>query len=135
MLLLVSACSSEQAKKEEINWQLSPAFESSNLIMRGMEGRIAIIDMPLTAGKTEKYAWHFWGTVDDVTGKLTIFGSHQESGRKETVVPSTFIIPAKPINGADNHFVSMTNLPSPGLWKLDAYIDDGLFGSIIVEVK
>jgi hypothetical protein len=37
-------------------------------------------------------------------------------------------------NGADAHNPSTMSLPSPGHWRLDAYIGEKLFGSVVVQV-
>lgn len=37
-------------------------------------------------------------------------------------------------NGADQHAPSLMFLPESGMWKLDAYVNDKLFGSVFVKV-
>ncbi|MCM3718055.1 hypothetical protein [Fictibacillus phosphorivorans] len=37
-------------------------------------------------------------------------------------------------NGADAHVPYMMFLPEPGMWKLDAYVDEKLFGTVFVKV-
>lgn len=39
-----------------------------------------------------------------------------------------------PNNGADQHFPTNKTLPKSGMWKLDAYIGDEIFGSVYVKV-
>ncbi len=42
---------------------------------------------------------------------------------------------AGPNNGANAHMPSNVSLPKSGIWRLDIYIGDNLFGNIIIEVK
>ena len=40
-----------------------------------------------------------------------------------------------PNSGADNHAPTNMTFPTSGMWKLDAYIDGKLFGSVYVKVE
>ncbi len=136
-ILFLSGCANQEEyqKKTQISWDISPTFQSGGYEMRGIPDRLAIIDTPFMAGQSQKYMWHFWGSLDEVTGKLTILAEHQDTGKKVPLLQKVYIIPAKPNNGADNHVPSQMSLPSKGLWRLDAYIDERLFDSIVVQVK
>jgi hypothetical protein len=84
------------------------------------------------SGFTRKYMWHFWGNPEELQGSLKVMGTRKETGEKITVIAASSI--GGPNNGADGCVPSNMALPSPGLWRLDAYIGQKLFGSIIVEV-
>ncbi|MEK3881851.1 hypothetical protein [Paenibacillus sp. PL2-23] len=119
------------------DWTVSPLFESGSYTMIGEEGKLGFIyddgaANRFYANQTQKYMWHFWGTSESLSGSLTVEGTHKETGETITVLYSNAIGGAH--NGADAHLPSLMSLPSPGLWRLDAYIGDNFFGRIVVEV-
>lgn len=137
LFLFLTGCATQEEyqEKTQTDWKVSPTFQSGGYEMRGIPGRLAIIETPFVAGQSQKYMWHFWGSLDEVTGKLTILAEHQDSGKKMPLLQKVYIVPAKPNNGADNHLPTLMSLPSKGLWKLDVYIDERPFDSIIVNVE
>jgi hypothetical protein len=74
----------------------------------------------------------FWGKPEDLQGSFRVVGTSKETGEKISVIQASTI--GGPNNGADGHVPSFMTLPSTGLWRLDAYIGEKLFGSIIVQV-
>lgn len=78
--------------------------------------------------------WHFWGTEKELKGALKVLAIHQDTGEKKEVLdrPEAAL---SPNNGADHHIPSNMELPKPGLWRLDVFINEKLFGSIVVNVK
>jgi hypothetical protein len=76
--------------------------------------------------------WHFWGTPAELQGSLKITGTSKETGETITVFEADAT--GQPNNGADAHNPSMMSLPSPGLWQLEVFIGEKLFGSVVVEV-
>jgi hypothetical protein len=40
-----------------------------------------------------------------------------------------------PLSGADHSMPSLIMLPNSGLWKLEVYFGEELFGNIVVNVK
>ena len=75
LLILVFAltgCSTEKTDTnvEEETWQVSPAFtipkpgpEGKDVAsgLRGIDGKLAIVDGPVIAGENNKQLFHFWG--------------------------------------------------------------------------
>lgn len=137
LFLFLSGCANQEEyqKKTQDDWKVSPTFQSGGYEMRGIPNRLAIINTPFIAGQSHEYIWHFWGSLDEVTGKLTIIAEHKDTGKKIPLLQKVFIIPAKPKNGADNHVPCMMSLPNKGLWRLDAYLDERPFDSIVVNVE
>ena len=133
LVLLLTGCGPEKA--EPVEWKESPTFDSAGQIMRGNEGHLAILDTPFIAGEHRDYVWHFWGSTPELAGKLTLTAVHQDSGTRATLVEREFMVPVKPLNGADNHAVTLLSLPSKGLWRLTAYINGQFFGSIVVQAQ
>ncbi|MBD3107714.1 hypothetical protein IEO70_04980 [Bacillus sp. AGMB 02131] len=128
LLITLIACTQETWKESEI-------FESGGYEMIGEEGKIGFIyDSEVTKfypDKEQKYMWHLWGK-ERLSGK-TAFKVVATSKEKEEII----ILEGElggPNNGADAHTPSMLKLPEPGMWKLDAYVEEELFGTIFVEV-
>ncbi|MEW9670379.1 DUF4871 domain-containing protein [Ammoniphilus sp. 3BR4] len=132
-IILLAGCGSEPPP--EIDWKVSPTFQSGGQTMRGIEGHLALLEKPFKAGQRDEYDWHFWGSTAELAGKLTVIAVHQETSNTLTLIDRLFMVPVKPQNGADNSAHSVLSLPSSGLWRLDAYINGQMFGSVIVDVQ
>lgn len=155
----LTGCTSTESQ----DWQESPTFEipytasdgkKSKYVLRGEEGRLGfLIDsyseedgkpaefMPIVAGQGNKYMWHFWGSAEEVAGKLKIIGINEKGEKHQILIASdgkTWEYPefgVNPHNGADTHVPSLMEFPTAGLWMLETYIDDRLFGSVVVNVQ
>ncbi|OEH91047.1 DUF4871 domain-containing protein [Bacillus solimangrovi] len=118
------------------DWKESPIFESDNYTMIGEQERLAFIygdeTVKFLPNKVNKYMWHFWGTEEEFNGSLTVIATHEVSNEQVTVVEDQIL--GGPNNGADKHVPSIMSLPKSGMWKLDAYIGENLFGSVFVKV-
>lgn len=150
MLILLSACSNETAGKEtpilSSTFSLPVTFQDGNegeYVLVGEKGKLAfqihsserdeIIELtPIYAEQTDKYIWYLWGEA--LSNKsFEVIGTHTETGEKLVVVEETVL--GNELNGADAHTPSSMMFPTSGVWKLDAYINEDLFGNIMVEVK
>ena len=147
MTLLTVACTNEKPVEkavehnkvinEDTEWKESPMFKVNQYEMIGEEGRLGFIydDTDVTRfypNNDQKYMWHFWGNEDEFNGELKVIASHKESGEQITVLEGRPLAGSN--NGADHHVPSIMSLPKTGMWKLDAYIGEKLFGSIFVNV-
>ncbi len=138
ILLSLTGCITEKPDPENKEWEISPLFKSGTYTMIGQEGRVGFIydHSEVTRfypNKKQKYMWHFWGKVEELQGPLKVTGTSKDTGEQITVLSVATI--GGPNNGADAHIPSLMSLPSPGLWRLDAYIGEKIFGSIIVQVQ
>lgn len=136
-LLFFTACGA-QSKTEEDKWKESSLFNSGSYTMIGEEGKLGFIynDSEVDKfypNKTNKYMWHFWGESSDLEGKeLKVVGTNNDNEQIDIFEGS---ILNGPINGADAHHPSQMTLPSEGIWRLDAYVGEKLFGSVYVKVN
>ena len=145
--LVTIACTNEKTDQKTIkhdnvisesaDWKESPMFKVNHYVLIGEEGRLGFIydDTETTRfypNKEQKYMWHFWGNDNEFVGNLTVNASHKESGEQLTILKDISL--GGPNNEADQHTPTMMSLPKEGLWKLDAYIGEKLFGSVIVKV-
>ena len=117
-------------------WKESPLFESGSYTMIGEERRLGFIyddseHLRFYPNKVQKYMWHFWGDDQEFDGKLKVIATHENDEEQITVVEGGL---GGDNNGADRHAPSNMSLPKSGMWKLDAYIGDKLFGTVFVKV-
>jgi hypothetical protein len=114
-------------------WEVSPMFKSGVYELRGVKDRLGFIDPGFIAGKPNKYMWHFWGRAEELDGALKIEAVRRGSNRIESVFAAERLGSA--LNGADAVIPSSMTLPVPGMWRLMAFIDGKLRGSVVVDVK
>jgi len=139
----------------EPSWALSPTFDvpyigndgkEHRYVLAGEEGKVGFIvgpyvnekgeeldQMPIVAGKGNKYMWHFWGTDDELNGEFKVLAVKQGTTKMVDVFSASSL--GSGLSRADRTVPSLMSLPEPGLWRLMAYVDDRLFGSIVVEVQ
>lgn len=123
-----------------INWEVSPVFQSGNYKMRGVPNKVGFIDAPFIANKDSKYMWHFWG--DSIPeGELTIVAVKKGSN---DIAPAltldgknvwTTRVPGGPNNGADAHIPSNMRLREPGKWALLVYLGKTYWDYVVIDVK
>lgn len=145
-----SNLSKTEAVQED--WNISPAFTISKpgvdgkdvtYGLRGIEGELAIVDSQVIAGTNNKQLFHFWGETPQkmeqlFNKKVKVIGTSKENGETVTTFESSIGVPNEEIIKPPHHYaesVGYLNLPSKGIWKLDAYIEGELFGSIIIDVQ
>jgi hypothetical protein len=117
----------------EPSWTISPLFKTGVYQVRGIEKNIGIIDNGFFAGKRNKFMWHFWGDEKKLDGPFQVTAVKKGSNQIIHVFSASFLAGA--LNGADRITVSSMSLPTPGLWRLMAYVNDQMLGSIVVDVK
>jgi hypothetical protein len=98
----------------------------------GEKSRIAINNNPFVAGKTQKYMWLLWGNKDELVGRPLKVTATSETGEEQTVVESVL--------GGENWGATASSpsgfrLPTKGLWKLNVFVSDELYGTLIVKVN
>lgn len=133
--------------------------EEHKMVFLGKEGNVAIhmgpyadeegnvFDVaPIIAGKGNKYMWYFWGSEEELRGNLKVVGINEQGEKhkvlvqdagseKEEMVWEYSNTSYSPLNGADGHRPSNMVFRTPGLWKLNIYINDRFFGDIVVKVE
>ncbi|MEW9674018.1 hypothetical protein [Ammoniphilus sp. 3BR4] len=145
LAFILTGCSTETGTKKEQSWAESATFvqefvnqdgqKIENVFRIGDNGKLGFGEYgPFVAGKVQKYMWHFWGDKETLTKPFKVIGVNKETGEKINVfeVMGQNIAPN---NGADHHLPSSMMLPSKGLWRLEAYFGDELFGNVIVNVQ
>ncbi|MFE5318505.1 DUF4871 domain-containing protein [Paenibacillus sp. NPDC056579] len=138
-------------------WEISPTFTipvtfgdktKGEYILVGTEGKIGFLTggHPIVAGNSQKYMWHFWGSTLEETKqlfgkKMEIRGVSKQTGKEISLFKGGVGIPnpnvQPPIPNSDNvaKAPTMMSLPSAGIWRIDVYIEEKLFGSVVVQVS
>ncbi|WP_052350456.1 DUF4871 domain-containing protein [Paenibacillus gorillae] len=120
-------------KATEPVWEESQAFVSGTYTVRGIPGRLGVMDQPFVAGQANKYMWWLWGEESELQGEFKAVAA-KEGGTglielfslSNTGVASDY---------ADRYFPSSLMLPEAGRWRIMAYVDGKLLGSIMVTAK
>ncbi|TLS50120.1 hypothetical protein EMG79_27620 [Klebsiella pneumoniae] len=135
IMMVLSACN--ESSEVSVETDASPFFTTSTgAEMQGIEGKMGLLGPEFVAGKPNKHMWHFWGSAKELSGKFRAEAVNLATGEKVNPFPLDFPAPiGGPNNGADGHVPSSIELPEAGTWRLDAYFDDKLFTSIVIEVK
>ena len=126
----------EETKMTKNDWKVSPLFKVGGLKLIGEEGRLGFVYddsefIRFYPKNVQKYMWHFWGTNQELEGRLKVLATHENE--QSSIVLTEGDLSGEN-NGADRHFPSNMSLPKSGIWKLDAYIGDDVFGSVFVQV-
>jgi hypothetical protein len=86
---------------------------------------------PFQTNKPDKYMWYLWG--ENLKNKpFKVMGINIDT--EQNVVFVEEITLGSELNGSDAHIPSNMEFPSDGTWKLEAYVDDQLFGTIMINV-
>ncbi|MBN8190524.1 hypothetical protein JI667_00050 [Bacillus sp. NTK074B] len=146
VLLLMGCSNTKQTIKEE-KWEESATLvrevvvtddgQKGDFVFRiGDNGKLGFGEYgPFIAGQTQKYMWHFWGDEKVLTKPFKVIGVSRETDEEITVFQLPTSNSLAPNSGADHHLPSSMMLPTPGLWRLEAYFGDKLFGNVVVNVK
>ncbi|QGQ99393.1 hypothetical protein EHS13_33295 [Paenibacillus psychroresistens] len=137
VLFIVTGCEND---KEAINWVISQSFKAGDLTLYGIKDKVGLIKMN---GNEEKlfiantgglYYVYFWGNGKELKGKYKLLATNKETG--EQIKLYEWPIEAiKDSTGADASSGGKYSLPQSGLWKLDFYIADEFFDTIIVNAE
>lgn len=130
---ILIGCSNET----ETKWKESALFESGGYTMIGEAGKIGFIydDNEVTRfypNKEQKYMWHLWGDKEKLQGDFKVIANHESNVEPITLLDRHTLGGSN--NGADQHIPTMMSLPESGMWKLDAYVNDKLHGTVFVKV-
>ncbi|RHW43313.1 DUF4871 domain-containing protein [Neobacillus notoginsengisoli] len=144
----------EEQKNNDGNWEVTPTFsiqlESPDgkfeAPFRGIHGKVAFIDTEFTPNTQVKTRWFFWGKELKEVNKenFKLIGIQKGTGVEKLLIDSKSWevtnqmykdTETKTILGAQSSQHTVISLPSVGLWRLDAYIGDKHYGSIVIEVK
>lgn len=154
-LFILSSCSNEKVKIDETvkvneeNWEESATLVREIVVTDdgqigdfifhiGDNGRLGFGEYgPFIAGETQKYMWHFWDNKASLTKPFKVIGVSKETGEEIIVFKNPANSNLSPKTGPDNpHLVpSSMMLPTPGLWRLEVYFGEEIFGNVVVNVE
>ncbi|WLR53264.1 DUF4871 domain-containing protein [Bacillus tianshenii] len=155
--MILSGCAAQATQPND--WNETESFTAEgkqSYELKGHEGEIAFLDSgEFVANEPKQTKWFFWNNEDVKVKKqnFKLVGIQKLDGKKEKLlvhknnakVWATEIQEAsksrnigttiQSIISADASQPVLMSFPSPGLWKLKAYVNDKLYGTIIVDVK
>jgi len=126
---------------ENIEWIESPTFKYETFELRGIEGKVAILSTPWKVNTPNKYMIHLFGN-DIPSGVVNVIAVKKDTNEVTQAIYlsdskiqawSPGSVPAV-VNGHADIPAGM-KLPSKGMWALNIYVGENLFGQIIVDVK
>jgi hypothetical protein len=140
LVAVLVGCSSnetdETIEEEKNDVEVSTMFKSGSYSMIGEENKIGFIyddySTPFIAGEGQKYMWHLWGENLEMQ-PFKVIGTNTETGQEVVVIENSFL--GGPNNEADAHMPSSMSLPTRGIWTLDAYVGDEIFGTVVVKAR
>lgn len=126
------------------NWKVDPVFihpwdeEGSKneepIELLGKKGKLAFVDPgPFIAGQPHKIMWLIWRKERDLVPPFEVIGTSKATGEKEKLLYREGL--GSPHMGADYHLPTLVELPTPGLWRMDVFINNKLYDSIVVAVQ
>ncbi|GIP46322.1 hypothetical protein J45TS6_47810 [Paenibacillus sp. J45TS6] len=76
--------------------------------------------------------WYLWG--ENLSRKpFKVIGINTDT-KQEVVIFNDKVLGSE-LNDADAHTPSTMEFPTAGIWNLDAYVGEELFGNIVVELN
>ncbi|WP_199777652.1 DUF4871 domain-containing protein [Lysinibacillus sp. FJAT-14745] len=101
------------------------------LVGIGKKGEV--VEEKIIANKVNKYMWYFWGDKDSISGNFKVVGTDKE-GKEHPVLVSVDDTVWQYSN-TFSHIPSNMMFPTSGLWKLEIYFNEKLFGEIVINVE
>jgi hypothetical protein len=150
LLLIVTGCSEPISQ----NWLLSPTFKipvtfgdgtKGEYVLVGEEGKVGFqigsgkegeaIPQPIIKEKPNKYMWYFWGETKEIEGEWKIVGINEKGKEQNDFIIKPATIP--PFSNTETHTKIPTQMvfPTAGLWKLEVFISNKLYGEIVLNVE
>lgn len=127
------------------NWKVDPVFihpwdeegskKEGPIKLSGKKGKLAFVeaDGPFIAGNPRKIMWLIWRKEQDLVPPFEVIGTSKATGEEVKLLYLEGLGP--PHMGADYHIPTLVELPTPGLWRMDVFINNKLYDSIVVDVQ
>jgi hypothetical protein len=124
------------------SWQEDKPFVVGDYKMIGKEGKFGLQKMNgepnedfAILAKGIHYQIYFWGNPDRFVGNYKLFATHE--GTKEVLKLYEWPIAqvTDDTNGSVAQSGGKTSFDEPGLWKLEVYINDIYYDSVVIDVK
>lgn len=116
----------------ESEWKIRTAYYSKNKLLFSV-----FPDPFLTEGKPTGYIFSFKEPFEIYKGKeIEINAISEETGEILNVVPNQVIVEPSPGYETLERFTIVDfTIPNAGLWKYEVYLDNKLYGDVVLSVK
>ena len=132
-IFLMTACTDQNNTDNQTNWQLSRTFEVDGIKVYGKEDRLVF--MPRGESDISKgghFSIYFWGKPEEIADKYKLIGI-PDSGTKQTLYPDWEVSRTENELGADAQSGAKYILDKKGMWRLEVYMGDDYFDSVVVK--
>lgn len=144
-IFILTGCSTtEQAhtNQNQTNWVVTPTFQAGDLTLYGKYGRFGIIKLAGPGdgfGTAGHYQVFFGGKREEFASKkYKLLAIHKETGEKQQLYEwaiDPYLNEDVNKAGAIAQSGGKYGFSKSGLWRLEMYVGDNFFDSIVVEVK
>ncbi|MGJ9383844.1 DUF4871 domain-containing protein [Salipaludibacillus sp. CF4.18] len=113
------------------DWEIRNEYEENGEVLFSVYP-----DPGLSAEKPYGYLFNFTAPFDTFEGKeLAIYAVHKETGERITVLaPNKVVNPPSGYSSLER-FTTNFAVPAGGIWKYEVFVDDQLYGNVIVSVR
>ncbi|AJY76073.1 hypothetical protein [Paenibacillus beijingensis] len=138
LIFLLTACSAQDTTDNLPEWELSGTFEAGGVKMYGKKDRLGFVPQGNSdISKGGHFIIYFWGKQEELASTYKLIGVHKETGITQTLYPEWDVSRSKNPVGADAQsgakFVLDKEGNKKGMWRLEVYMGDRYFDSIVVE--
>jgi|GEM_PF-3144384 len=143
LLVILSGCAPKftslpeqpESVKQNNQWQPSPTFTAGEVQLHGNPGRFGIQYDTLEAGVGRVYRLYFWGKPEEIGDRYRIVATYKGFDERFGLASSAIEKEANNPANADASSTAKFALDKPGIWRLEVFMDETFFDSIVVEAK
>ncbi|MGZ9584421.1 hypothetical protein [Paenibacillus marinisediminis] len=136
LIFLITACTSQTTTENQSNWEISSTFEIDGVKVHGKKDRLIFAPQGESdISKGGHFLIYFWGKPDEIANTYSLIGIHKDTGTKKELYPNWEVSRAENKLGADAGSGAKFILDKKGLWRLEVYMGDKYFDSIVVEAN
>ncbi|PFJ13629.1 DUF4871 domain-containing protein [Bacillus cereus] len=122
---------------KDVNWEEASSFVEGKILLKGIEGKIAMADTTIVANEQNEIMWYFLDPQMP-TGKLSIIALKQGS-----TLPTPVIVPketskstwttSNTVDTTIKELPLFMSLPSSGLWILNIYVNETYYDQFVIN--
>ncbi|EMA6343881.1 DUF4871 domain-containing protein [Bacillus cytotoxicus] len=124
---------------KDVNWEESPSFAEGKMLLKGIEGKIAIADSVFTSSAAMEHMWFFLDSQIP-NGQFSIIALKQGNTAPTPVILSNensekIWTAPKLLQPGTKEMPLLMSLPSAGLWVLNIYINREYYEQLVINVE
>jgi hypothetical protein len=138
VIIMLAGCTTQNNTNNEAEWELSGTFKVGDMTLHGKEGRLGFHpkgNSDITKGG--HFFIYFWGKEEELANTYRLVGVHKETGTRVSLYPDWPVSRSPNVEGPDAQsgakFAMDEDGNKKGKWRLEIYMGDKYFDSIVVE--